>query len=172
MDNINISYEFFSFMKIISDELIKYLKSFNQLSSEHMRRLQSLNNSMVIKLQNPEEDKKISQLVNLTKKIKEVIKQNIDLMRCSIRDINDYIAEFEQFLEEKTEFMNELKQSSLSLTDNLFSSYQEVKKTGNTFISSMEKTEDIIDNYYINKIKIRDHENGLGDKINNKNAIE
>ena len=81
MDNINISYEFFSFMKIISDELIKYLKSFNQLSSEHMRRLQSLNNSMVIKLQNPEEDKKISQLVNLTKKIKEVIKQNIDIMR-------------------------------------------------------------------------------------------
>ena len=171
MDNINISYEFFSFMKIISDELIKYLKSFNQLSSEHMRRLQSLNNSMVIKLQNPEEDKKISQLVNLTKKIKEVIKQNIDLMRCSIRDINDYIAEFEQFLEEKTEFMNELKQSSLSLTDNLFSSYQEVKKTGNTFISSMEKTEDIIDNYYINKIKIRDHENGLGDKINNIEII-
>jgi hypothetical protein len=172
MDNINISYEFFSFMKIISGELIKYLKSFNQISSEHMSRLKSLDNCMVIKLQNPEEDKKISQLVNLTKKIKEVIRQNIDLMQCSIRDINIFIDEFEQFLEEKSEFINELKQSSLTLTNNLLSSYQEVKKTGSTFISSMEKTEDIIDNYYINKIKIREHENGLGDKINNIEIIK
>jgi hypothetical protein len=36
----------------------------------------------------------------------------------------------------------------------------------------MEKTEDIIDNYYINKIKIREHENGLGDKINNIEIIK
>ena len=93
-------------------------------------------------------------------------------MRCSIRDINTYIVEFEQFLIEKTEIINELKQSSLSLTNNLLSSYQEIKKTGGTFISSLDKTEDIIDNYYLNKIKIRDHENGLGDKLNNIDIIK
>ena len=172
MDNINISYKFFSFVKLISDELIKYLKSFNQLSADHMKRLESLDNSMVFKFQNQEDDKKISQIINLTNKIKQVITQNIDLMRCSIRDINTYIVEFEQFLIEKTEIINELKQSSLSLTNNLLSSYQEIKKTGGTFISSLDKTEDIIDNYYLNKIKIRDHENGLGDKLNNIDIIK
>ena len=172
MDNINISYKFFSFVKLISEELIKYLKSFNQLSADHMKRLESLDNSMVFKFQNQEDDKKISQIINLTNKIKQVITQNIDLMRCSIRDINTYIVEFEQFLLEKTEIINELKQSSLSLTNNLLSSYQEIKKTGGTFISSLDKTEDIIDNYYLNKIKIRDHENGLGDKLNNIDIIK
>ena len=172
MDNINISYKFFSFVKLISDELIKYLKSFNQLSADHMKRLESLDNSMVFKFQNQEDDKKISQIINLTNKIKQVITQNIDLMRCSIRDINTYIVEFEQFLIEKTEIINELKQSSLSLTNNLLSSYQEIKKTGGIFISSLDKTEDIIDNYYLNKIKIRDHENGLGDKLNNIDIIK
>ena len=172
MDNINISYKFFSFVKLISDELIKYLKSFNQLSADHMKRLESLDNSMVFKFQNQEDDKKTSQIINLTNKIKQVITQNIDLMRCSIRDINTYIVEFEQFLIEKTEIINELKQSSLSLTNNLLSSYQEIKKTGGTFISSLDKTEDIIDNYYLNKIKIRDHENGLGDKLNNIDIIK
>ena len=172
MDNINISYKFFSFVKLISDELIKYLKSFNQLSADHMKRLESLDNSMVFKFQNQEDDKKISQIINLTNKIKQVLTQNIDLMRCSIRDINTYIVEFEQFLIEKTEIINELKQSSLSLTNNLLSSYQEIKKTGGTFISSLDKTEDIIDNYYLNKIKIRDHENGLGDKLNNIDIIK
>ena len=172
MDNINISYKFFSFVKLISDELIKYLKSFNQLSADHMKRLESLDNSMMFKFQNQEDDKKISQIINLTNKIKQVITQNIDLMRCSIRDINTYVVEFEQFLIEKTEIINELKQSSLSLTNNLLSSYQEIKKTGGTFISSLDKTEDIIDNYYLNKIKIRDHENGLGDKLNNIDIIK
>ena len=172
MDNINISYKFFSFVKLISEELIKYLKSFNQLSADHMKRLESLDNSMVFKFQNQEDDKKISQIINLTNKIKQVLTQNIDLMRCSIRDINTYIVEFEQFLLEKTEIINELKQSSLSLTNNLLSSYQEIKKTGGTFISSLDKTEDIIDNYYLNKIKIREHENGLGDKLNNIDIIK
>ena len=172
MDNINISYKFFSFVKLISEELIKYLKSFNQLSADHMKRLESLDNSMVFKFQNQEDDKKTSQIINLTNKIKQVLTQNIDLMRCSIRDINTYIVEFEQFLIEKTEIINELKQSSLSLTNNLLSSYQEIKKTGGTFISSLDKTEDIIDNYYLNKIKIRDHENGLGDKLNNIDIIK
>ena len=172
MDNINISYKFFSFVKLISEELIKYLKSFNQLSADHMKRLESLDNSMVFKFQNQEDDKKISQIINLTNKIKQVLTQNIDLMRCSIRDINTYIVEFDQFLIEKTEIINELKQSSLSLTNNLLSSYQEIKRTGGTFISSLDKTEDIIDNYYLNKIKIRDHENGLGDKLNNIDIIK
>ena len=172
MDNINISYEFFSYVKLISEELIKYLKNFNQISADHMKQLQSLDNCMIFKLKNQEEDKKISQIVNLTDKIKKVIKQNIDLMRCSIRDINTYIVEFEQFLAEKTEIINELKESSLSLTNNLLSSLQEIKKTGGTFVSSMDKTEDIINNYYINKIKIREHENGLGDKINNIDIIK
>ena len=172
MDNINISYEFFGFVKIISEELIKYLKSFNQLSSDHMKRLQSLDNNMVFKFPNQGDDKKISQMINLTNKIKQVIKQNIDLMRCSIRDIDTYIIEFEQFLEEKTEIIEELKQFSLSLTNNLLSSYQEIKKTGGSFISSMDKTEDIIDNYYLNKIKIKEHENGLGDKLNNIDMIK
>ena len=172
MDNINISYEFFSFVKIISEELIKYLKSFNQLSSDHMKRLQSLENCMMFKFKKQGDDQKISQIVNLTNKIKLVIKQNIDLMRCSIRDINTYIVEFEQFLLEKTEIINELKRASLSLTNNLLSSYQEIEKSGGTYISSLDKTEDIIDNYYLNKIKIREHENGLGDKINNIDVIK
>ena len=57
MDNINISYKFFSFVKLISEELIKYLKSFNQLSADHMKRLESLDNSMVFKFQNQENNK-------------------------------------------------------------------------------------------------------------------
>ena len=166
MDNINISYEFFSLIKIISEELIKYIKNFSQISTEHLARLQSLNNLLSIKLTKKEE-KKVNQVINLTKKIKEVIKHNIDLMSCSIEEMNSYIITFENNIKSKTELINELKKSSSFLTNDLTSSYQEVNKTGYDFITSLEKTEDIIDTYYINKIKIRDHENGLGNRLNN-----
>ena len=166
MDNINISYEFFSLLKIISEELIKYLKNFTQISTDHVQRLQSLDNYINIKFTKKEE-KKMNQIINLTNKIKEVIKHNIDLMSCSIAEMDAYIITFENNLREKTELITELKKSSLNLTNDLTSSYQEVNKTGYEYTTSLEKTEDIIDNYYINKIKIRDHENGLGDKLNN-----
>ena len=162
MENINISFEFFSSMKIISEELIKYLKSYRQVSMEHLKQIKLFDNSMNIKLQ----DEKLSQVINLIYKIKEVIKQNIESMKCSIDDMNIYINDLENTLKEKTETVNDLKKYSLNITNNLTSSYQEVNKTGNLFISSLSKTEDLIDNYYINKIKIRDHENGLGEKLN------
>jgi hypothetical protein len=88
--------------------------------------------------------------------------------------MNIYINDLENNLKEKTDIVNDLKKNSSNITNNLISSYQEVNKTGNVFISSLSKTEDIIDNYYINKIKIRDHENGLGNKldINEYNTIK
>ena len=162
MENINISYDFFSSIKIISEELIKYLKNYKLISVEHLKQLKLLDNNTNIKL----EDKKILPIINIICKIKGIIKQNIELIKCSIEDMDSYINDLENNLKLKTEMVTELKKSSLNLTNNLKSSYQEVTKTGNIYISSLSKTEDIINDYYINKIKIRDHENGLGNKLN------
>ena len=114
IDNINISYEFFSAIKIISEELIKYLKKYKQLSLDYLRQLRNFNNNINIKL----EDQKISQVINLVYKIKEVIKQNIDLLNRSIEDMNSYINNFQNDLKEKTEVINDLKKTSLYLGNN------------------------------------------------------
>jgi hypothetical protein len=116
---------------------------------EHLKQLKLFDNNMNIKL----EDARLSQLVNLIYKIKEVIKQNVESLKCSIDDMNIYINDLENNLKEKTDIVNDLKKNSSNITNNLISSYQEVNKTGNVFISSLSKTEDIIDNYYINKNK-------------------
>ena len=44
-DNIKISSEFFNSLKIFSEELIKYLRSFKQISIEYMTNLQLLDNN-------------------------------------------------------------------------------------------------------------------------------
>ena len=80
MDNINNSYEIFTSIKIISEELIKYLNNYKQISSEHLKQLRLFDNNINIKL----EDQKLSQIIILIYKIKEVIKLNIDYLNCSI----------------------------------------------------------------------------------------
>ena len=172
MDNINITYEYFSFIKIVGEELIKYIKSYKQISMEHMRRLSSLDNNMNFKSFNPEDNIRYSQIIKLTKKLKEVIAQNIELINCSIQNIDTYIVDFEKILKEKADIVNELKKSSLDLSNNLKSSYQEVNRTGNIYITSLSKTEDIIDKYYIKKIKIKDHDEFIDDCNKYKNKIK
>lgn len=160
-DNIKISSEFFNSLKIFSEELIKYLRSFKQISIEYMTNLQLLDNNNEF---NP--DSKINELYNIENKIKEVINQNIDLMNCSMDAMETYINDFENILKVKEELINIIIDNATDLKNNLKSSYSEVNKTGNTFINSISKTENIIDNYYKNKEKIKFHENGLGDKLN------
>ena len=160
-DNIKISSEFFNSLKIFSEELIKYLRSFKQISIEYMTNLQLLDNNNEF---NP--DSKINELYNIENKIKEVINQNIDLMNCSMDAMETYINDFENILKVKEELINIIIDNATDLKNNLKSSYSEVNKTGNTFIDSISKTENIIDNYYKNKEKIKFHENGLGDKLN------
>ena len=160
-DNIKISSEFFNSLKIFSEELIKYLRSFKQISIEYMTNLQLLDNNNEF---NP--DSKIIELYNIENKIKEVINQNIDLMNCSMDAMETYINDFENILKVKEELINIIIDNATDLKNNLKSSYSEVNKTGNTFINSISKTENIIDNYYKNKEKIKVHENGLGDKLN------
>ena len=160
-DNIKISSEFFNSLKIFSEELIKYLRSFKQISLEYMTNLQLLDNNNEF---NP--DSKIIELYNIENKIKEVINQNIDLMNCSMDAMETYINDFENILKVKEELINIIIDNATDLKNNLKSSYSEVNKTGNTFINSISKTENIIDNYYKNKEKIKFHENGLGDKLN------
>ena len=134
MENINISYEFFSSIKIITEELIKYMKCYKQISMEHLKQLKLFDNNMNIKL----EDARLSQLVNLIYKIKEVIKQNVESLKCSIDDMNIYINDLENNLKEKTDIVNDLKKNSSNITNNLISSYQEVNKTGNAGISTWD----------------------------------
>ena len=42
-------------------------------------------------------------------KIKEVIKQNVESLKCSIDDMNIYINDLENNLKEKTDIVNDLK---------------------------------------------------------------
>lgn len=165
IDNINITFDYFTSVKQIGEEFIKYLRGYRQLSQEYMKKLQIFETNFGRKISRPAENPKVSQLVDLTSKITDLIFQNIELFDFSIKEIDERINDFEKYLKEKVEIVNNLKKSFTEVGKNLLCQNIEINKTKNIFINSLSKTEEIIDKYYIDKSKIQEHESGLGKKL-------
>ena len=165
IDNINITFDYFTSVKQLGEEFIKYLRGYRQLSQEYMKKLQIFETNFGRKISRPAENPKVSQLVDLTSKITDLIFQNIELFDFSIKEIDERINDFEKYLKEKVEIVNNLKKSFTEVGKNLLCQNIEINKTKNIFINSLSKTEEIIDKYYIDKSKIQEHESGLGKKL-------
>ena len=166
LDNIEISFEFFTLIKQIGEHLIKYLRAYRQVTNEYIKKLQTFEINFGKNITKPSENPKMSPIIELTSKITEIVFQNVELFQHSMEEIDSNITDFENILKEKIEIINELKKTSSDLSKSLISSYNEVNKTKKAYINSLSKTEEIIDNYYIDKNKIEEHESGLGIKLN------
>ena len=164
LDNITISFDYFNSIKSVGDELIKYIKGFNQISQEYIKKLQIFHTNFGKKL-SKSENQKASQITLLTSKITEVISQLIELCQISIEDNDIRIKNFETLLKEKADNVNSLKKSPSELTRDLASSYIEINKTKTSYFNSLLETEDLIEKYYMDQHKIQEHESGLGIKL-------
>ena len=164
LDNITVSFDYFNLIKAVGDELVKYIRSFNQVSQDYMKKLQLFQTNFAKKL-TKSDNPKITQITSLTSKIAEIISQIGELCQISIDDLDSRIKSFETLLKEKTDNVNSLKKSPAELTKELNSSYIEINKTKNTFMNSISKTEELIEKYYVDQNKIQEHESGLKDKL-------
>ena len=166
LDNINIAFEYFSLIKQIGEELIKFILGYKQLMQENTKKLEIYQANFGKKLISPPENPKMAKIIDLTSKILEIISKNIELFQSSGNELENSIKEFESILKEKAEISNNLKKSSLEFSKSFIISLNEIKKTENIYITSLSKAEEIIEKYYIDRNKIIQHESGLGIKLN------
>ena len=164
LDNISVSFDYFNSIKVVGDEVVKYVRGFNQLSQEYIKKLQLFQTNFAKKLAKSD-NPKIAQITSLTSKITEIVSQIEELCQVSINDIDSRIKSFETLLKEKLDNVNSLKKSPAELTKDLNSSYIEINRTKNTFMNSISKTEELIDKYYTYQNKIQEHDSGLKDKL-------
>ena len=83
LDNINIAFEYFTLVKNVGEELIKYLTNYRQITQEYTKKLQIFEANFGKLLTKPPENPKIAQLIELTSKVTEIIFQNIELFQYS-----------------------------------------------------------------------------------------
>ena len=165
VDNVNITLEYFSSIKKLGKDLVKFLKTYKLLNIEYMQKLQLFEANFQRQFIMPKEKSIISQLMGLTSKIMEIINQNIESFDYSIKEIDAKLNDFSKLIKEKTELVNNTKNKFLESRNNLLCQHIEINKTKNIFINSISQTEKIIDAYYINKKRIQEHESGLEEQL-------
>ena len=166
LDNLNISLDYFNSIKQVSDDLIKYLKNYKQLNLDYMKKLQSFQSNFRKKL-STSENPKIAQVTSaLTNKLIQLIDQGNELFQLSLDDIDLRLKEFDSFIKIKNESIKSVMKSSSELNKLLLSTYSEANKAKANYLNSLSKTEEIINKYYSDQNKIKEHENGLGQKLN------
>ena len=166
LDNLNISLDYFNSIKQVSDDLIKYLKNYKQINLDYMKKLQSFQSNFRKKL-STSENPKIAQITSsLTNKLIQLIDQGNELFQLSLDDIDLRLREFDSFIKVKNESIKSVQKSSSELNKLLLSTYNEANKAKTNYLNSLSKTEEIINKYYSDQNKIKEHESGLGPKLN------
>ena len=111
LDNISVSFDYFNSIKAVGDEVIKYVRGFNQLSQEYIKKLQLFQTNFAKKLAKSD-NPKITQITSLTSKITEIVSQIEELCQVSINDIDSRVKSFEILLKEKQKAqLNEMTNS-------------------------------------------------------------
>ena len=114
LDNISVSFDYFNSIKAVGDEVVKYVRGFNQLSQEYIKKLQLFQTNFAKKLAKSD-NPKITQITSLTSKITEIVSQIEELCQVSINDIDSRVKSFETLLKEKLDNVNSLKKSPAEL---------------------------------------------------------
>ena len=166
LDNLNLSLEYYNSIKQISEELFKFIKGYRQILQEYMQKLQNIQSNFKKKLEKSENNKATQIILSLISKLFLLFDQNNELFQISIDDMDLRIKEFDNFTKKKNESIKLIQKSSQELNKSLSNSYSKVNKAKSNYLNSLSKTEELINQYYSDKNKLKQHENGLGNQLN------
>ena len=165
IDNFNNLIEFFNSMKLISEELTKYLRTYKQYSLEFAKKLTIMQSTLSKKLIKSD-NSAMNKIINLTRKLVELLDENLNLFKLSNDELELRIRTFEVDLKNKFENIKIFQKKTLEANKILTNSYIDINKVKKNYLDSISKTEEIINKYYSDKKIIDQHELGLGKKMN------
>ena len=166
IDNFNNSLDYFYAMKNLSDDLTKYMRTYRQLISEFLKKMNNMQSSFSKKL-TKSDNPKLSLMISLTSKLIYLIDENLGLYKLSFDELETNIKTFEQEIKIKNDSIKSLQKKSLEQNKIIVNIYTEINKAKKNYLDSISKTEEIIQKYYLNKKILEEHELGLAKKLNN-----
>ena len=170
VENMNISREYFSFIKDIYSDYSKYIKQYKIVATDYMKKLDQLQDKYSSQLCDLNKSKKkyknisTNFIFSITSKIPKIIKQQIDNIVYSINGIDTTIKTIENTIKEKTIIAIKYQDKYDEAKNNLLKNYKNIDKMKDLYMNSMSSCEDIIYKYYNNNNRISTKRNSTEDK--------
>ena len=165
VDNFNNSLEHFNLVKLLCDDLIKYIRTYKQITLDLSKKLSNMQSTFSKKL-SKSENPVLNQITSQTNLLIELFDENIGLLKLSIEELENRVKTFESDIKNKCDNIKNIQKQISEQNKILINSYNDINKAKKNYLESMKKTEEMINKYYQDKKTIEEHEIGLGKKLN------
>ena len=156
LENMNISINYYNFIKEIFEDYIKYITNYKIATSEYIKKICQFHEKYGPRLTGKEKDITSFKNVNtnhifsITSSIPKIVDKQIESLKLFIKGLDSQIENYNSIIKEKEILSNKLQLMFNEATKDLLKKYREIDRLCDNFMSSMSNTEEII-NKYMNK---------------------
>ena len=150
LENINISINYYNFIKEVFDDYIQFITNYKTITNEYLKKLSSLQEKFSYKLSTRDKENmkykniNIDHIFSLTSPIPKIIKEQIENSNICIKGIETQIENYNKLMKEKEILSNKIQLMFEESRKDLLKKYREIDKLKENFRLSMANTEDII----------------------------
>ena len=179
LENMNISINYFNFIKEVFDDYIKYITNYKLITSEYLKKMGQLQEKYSPKLTGKDKDKDYSKYKNIntthiysiTYPVTKIIDKQIENLDILLFGIDSQIKNYNSIIKEKDILLSKFQLMFDEATKDLLKKYRDIDKLRDTFMASMSNTELII-NKFLNKKDNSITLNDMKTSISNSKKIE
>ena len=170
LENINISINYYNFIKEVFEDYIKYITKYKNITNEYLKNIIQFHEKYGPRLSGKEKDlskyKSIntSHIYSITSPIPKIIGKQIENLNLFMSGIDSQIESYNSIIKEKDILATKFQLMFDESKKDLLKKYRDIDKLRDNFIANMQNTEEIV-NRYITK---KDSSTSLNDM---KNAI-
>ena len=174
VENMNISREYFSFIKDIYVDFAKYIKQCKTVASDYMKKLSQLQEKFSFPLCDLNKSKKKYTNINtkfifsITSTVPRIINQLIENIGLSLDGIESTIKMLENTIKEKATIAIKYQDKYDEARSNLLKNYKNIDKFKDLYMNSMSNCEDTILKYHTNNNRLSVKQNEAEEKEKNK----
>ena len=155
-ENLNISQEYFYFIKDLYSDYEKYIKQFKKITIDYMKKLSQFQEMYSPQLLDSERVKKrykninIKNIFSIASIVPKIIKYFISNIELCIKGIDNSLKILESSIKEKANIFLKYESKYEESKNNLLKNYKNIDKFKDLYMNSMSNCEDLLYKYHSN----------------------
>ena len=178
LENINISIDYFIFIKGVFADYLQYIINYKIIANEYIKKLELFQEKFSPKLSGVDKDNiknkimNISHIFSLTSPLIKIIQKQIENLKIFMEGIDFQKENINKLIKEKEILSNKFQIMFEESRKDLLKKYREIDKLRDMFKINMSNTEDILDKYFNKKDNIIISKDQMNNSLSTTKKIE
>ena len=178
LENINISKDYFTFIKGIFFDYLQYIINYKSITTEYIKKLENLHDKYNNKLSGNDKDNTKYKNINtehifsLTSNLINIVEKQIENLKILMKGFNTQIENNNNAIKEKEILADKFQAMFEESRIDLLKKYREIDKLSELYKINMSNTEDLLYKYFDKKDNIIITEEQINSALSSTKKIE